>query len=493
MGGKQKSTLWLRWVAANTLGEIFGLGGTFAVGALAISRLGDQPGVLFVVISFLVAVFSGAIEATIVGFAQWWAIHPWFQTITRRAWWTATLIGALIAYVLGYLPSTIMHLGEQAAQAQPAAASQGAEPAQWVILLLAAGLGVVAGAMLSFAQWLVLRKRVKGAGWWIPANMLAWMVGMPLIFWGIDAAQKGQPVWQGSIDFGGRALSGRGSCRRHPRVISGETGKSKMNTSKFPSTNYEELAPVYDRRYTASPLSGVGASLERLVKTIKARRVLEAGCGTGHWLELLLPFVSDIYGLDPSAGMLAQAQSREKDLLLVRGRATELPFVYQVFDLVFCVNAIHHFGDPRAFIIDARRLLAPGGALAVIGLDPHVSHASWYVYHYFEGTYQTDIKRFPTRENLQIWMEEAGFERLEWQIAEQIKLSWHGRDVLDDPFLKKESTSQLSLLSDDAYATGLSRIAADLAAAESEGRVLEFPADLELQMITGYLGKVDHG
>ena len=165
----------------------------------------------------------------------------------------------------------------------------------------------------------------------------------------------------------------------------------------------------------------------------------------------------------------------------------------QVFDLVFCVNAIHHFGDPRAFILDARRLLAPGGALAVIGLDPFKAHASWYVYHYFEGTYQTDINRFPPHEDLQSWMEEAGFERLEWQIAEQIKLSWHGRDVLDDPFLKKESTSQLALLSDDAYAAGLSRIAADLAAAESEGRVLEFPADLELQMITGYIGKSDHG
>jgi hypothetical protein len=203
MGEKQKSTLWLRWVAANTLGEIIGLGGTFSVGALAISRLGDQPGVLFVLVSFLVAVFSGAIEATIVGLAQWWAMHPWFQTITRRAWWTATLIGALIAYVLGYLPSTIMHLGEQAAQTQPASSSQGAEPAQWIILLLAAGLGVVAGAMLSFAQWLALRKLVKGAGWWIPANMLAWMVGMPLIFWGIDAAQKGQPVWQAVLIMAG--------------------------------------------------------------------------------------------------------------------------------------------------------------------------------------------------------------------------------------------------------------------------------------------------
>jgi hypothetical protein len=54
-------------------------------------------------------------------------------------------------------------------------------------------MGATAGAALSFAQWLVLRKTVPRAGWWIPANMLAWMAGMPVIFWGIDAAQKGQP------------------------------------------------------------------------------------------------------------------------------------------------------------------------------------------------------------------------------------------------------------------------------------------------------------
>jgi hypothetical protein len=196
MKGTGKWALWLRWVAANALGETLGLGGTFAVGALALSWLGNRPGAMIVIVSFFIAVLSGVIEATIVGLAQWWAMHPWFPAINRRAWWSATLVGALVAYVLGYLPSTIMNLGEQVAQVQPAAAQPQAEPAQWIVLLLAAGMGMVAGAVLSFAQWQALRKKVASAGWWIPANMLAWMAGMPLIFLGIDAAQKGQPIWQ---------------------------------------------------------------------------------------------------------------------------------------------------------------------------------------------------------------------------------------------------------------------------------------------------------
>lgn len=192
MSSMNTRTLWLRWVGANALGEMFGLGLTFAVGAVILSSLGSQQSVFVILISFLVAVASGTIEATLVGLIQWWAMHPWFPMISRGRWWLATLIGALVAYVMGYLPPTLMSLGEQTSQAQTPLA----EPEQWLVLLLAAGLGVVGGAVLSFAQWLTMRHKVRGASIWIPANMLAWMVGMPLIFWGIDIAQKlGEMFW----------------------------------------------------------------------------------------------------------------------------------------------------------------------------------------------------------------------------------------------------------------------------------------------------------
>ena len=177
-----RSSLWLRWVAANALSELLGLGMTFVAIAFAFSGLENQQGAWSVLLSFTIAVFSGAMEATLVGLAQWWAMHPWFPAITRFEWWRATLVGALVAYGLGYLPSTLMSLGEEASQ------TPAVEPPQFVVLLLAAGLGAVAGAVLSFAQWLAMRRKAKGAGLWIPANMLAWGVGMPIIFWGMDAA-----------------------------------------------------------------------------------------------------------------------------------------------------------------------------------------------------------------------------------------------------------------------------------------------------------------
>jgi hypothetical protein len=190
--------LWIRWTLANASSEMIGLGLTFAITGLYFSGAGEGTTMAGILLSFAVAVASGAVEATFVGLAQWWAMRPRFPSIGRFEWWRGTFIGALIAYVLGYLPSTIMSMGEAAGSSGPVT-----EPPQWAVLLLAAGMGAVGGAVLSFAQYLVLRQKVQHARIWIPANMLAWTFGMPVIFWGIDMAFKMSMVWQSVLLMAG--------------------------------------------------------------------------------------------------------------------------------------------------------------------------------------------------------------------------------------------------------------------------------------------------
>ena len=190
--------LWTRWTLANALSELTGLGLTFVIMGLFFMNMGGGNTVLGILLSFGVAVASGAVEATFVGLAQWWVMRPRFPFIGGFEWWRATFLGALLAYVLGYLPSTILSLGEAPTSTAPAA-----EPPQWIVLLLAAGMGAVGGAVLSVAQWLVLRKNVRRARTWIPANMLAWTFGMPVIFWGINLAFKMQEVWQSVLWMAG--------------------------------------------------------------------------------------------------------------------------------------------------------------------------------------------------------------------------------------------------------------------------------------------------
>jgi ubiquinone/menaquinone biosynthesis C-methylase UbiE len=256
--------------------------------------------------------------------------------------------------------------------------------------------------------------------------------------------------------------------------------------------DYDRIAAGYNRRFcVGSEQRGIAAALLALAQdqtgtsTRGVERIVEVGCGTGHWLANLRPAPGRRYGLDLSAGMLAQAQSREEGLDLARGKASQLPFPDACADLVYCVNALHHFQHQRGFVLEARRLLRPGGTLAIAGMDPRRHRHHWYIYDYFVGTYETDLDRFPSWGTVMDWMLEAGFERIEWRPVEQIEDQKVDREVLSDPFLHKDACSQLTLLSDEAYADGLHRITAALAESEAEGTSITFATDLWLAMLVG--------
>jgi ubiquinone/menaquinone biosynthesis C-methylase UbiE len=249
--------------------------------------------------------------------------------------------------------------------------------------------------------------------------------------------------------------------------------------------NYDQIAPEYDQRFASEDSSGREEAIGALASRLEADRILEVGCGTGHWLAYLQPVARHAYGLDASAGMLHQAQQQPRDLNLARGYARHLPYESNSFNLVFCVNAIHHFAEPQAFVEEAFRILGWGGVLAIAGSDPHRQHNTWYVYDYFEGTYETDLQRFPSWREVQQWMVTAGLQEIELREVERISDTKIGRDVLHDPYLRKNACSQLALLTDDAYASGVRGIEAALTAAEATGETTVFPAELSVEMMTG--------
>ena len=82
-------------------------------------------------------------------------------------------------------------------------------------------------------------------------------------------------------------------------------------------------------------------------------------------------------------------------------------------------------------------------------------------------------------------MSEAGSVDVASSIAEQIRHSLSGQALLESPFLQKEGTSQLALLTDEAYAAGLRRIETAIGKAEAAGKTLTFPVDISLSMTVG--------
>jgi SAM-dependent methyltransferase len=250
--------------------------------------------------------------------------------------------------------------------------------------------------------------------------------------------------------------------------------------------NYDQIAYDYDQRYPSTQQWERGQVLLKLARQLKTGSILEVGSGTGFWLNLLSQVTPSVFGVDFSMGMLAQAKKSPAALKLSRGAAGQLPYRTETFDLVFCVDAIHHFGDQRAFIAEAFRVLKPGGALVVIGHDPHSGEGNWYIYDYFDTVYETDLKRYPSSGAIKNWMKQAGFENIERQDVEHILNLHMGEGVLNDPFIKQNATSQLALLSEDSYEEGIEKIKADLKSAQLNDRQIVFKSDFWVKMYTGY-------
>jgi hypothetical protein len=188
MAKTNKLTLWWQWIMANALGELVGLGATFAIGFGLFSGLSDIPGIGAALLNAGMMTTTGVLEGSVVGSSQWMVLRKTIPSIGWRPWVIATIIGAVIAWFFGSIPMTMMSLS------QPTASTPASEPSQTMVLMLAAGMGLIAGAILSVVQWRVLRKQVRKAWLWLPANALAWAVGMPIIFAAVDLAQLADSI-----------------------------------------------------------------------------------------------------------------------------------------------------------------------------------------------------------------------------------------------------------------------------------------------------------
>ena len=248
--------------------------------------------------------------------------------------------------------------------------------------------------------------------------------------------------------------------------------------------DYDSISPTYDQRYARGGPPGVIDSLQLLVEKTQSQRLLEVGCGTGHWL-LELQVRLSCFGLDYSAGMLSEARQKNPDLKLARGIAGCLPFANNLFDMVICINSLHHFDQPGLFVSESYRLLRKGGVLAIVGMDPSMERDRWYVYDYFPGTCMADRLRYPSGSTIFQWMEKAGFLTSEQNLVSLIQQDCLGREVLHQPFIDKHSTSQLAMLSDEAYLSGVRQIEDDIVFAEKQDRGIQFITDIALYLVHG--------
>ena len=210
---------------------------------------------------------------------------------------------------------------------------------------------------------------------------------------------------------------------------------------------------------------------------------MEAGCGTGYWLNWLNKEDRHLTGTDSSLKMLEKAGYAGVSLVLAD--ANQLPFKPETFDLIFCVNAIHHFGDQTDFIKSSYRLLKKGGGLAVVSTDPRYPRHKWYLYDYFEGTYEKDLARLPEWRKLREIFADSGFSNTSTKIAAHVDGDRDCNNVLNDYFLNKDGSSTLAVLSTSEYSKGLAKIKKEIEASRKMNRQTVFPVQIYFGLTSG--------
>ena len=107
-----------------------------------------------------------------------------------------------------------------------------------------------------------------------------------------------------------------------------------------------------------------------------AHKVLDVGCGLGHWTREMSSLVAsdaEMVGVDIEEKWIKQAiiltsdfKEREVRFSFQTAAAYDLPFSDETFDLVTCQTLLMHLGDPQKAISEMMRVLKKTGKIILV-------------------------------------------------------------------------------------------------------------------------------
>ncbi|HTC60256.1 MAG TPA: class I SAM-dependent methyltransferase [Solirubrobacteraceae bacterium] len=174
----------------------------------------------------------------------------------------------------------------------------------------------------------------------------------------------------------------------------------------------EGLPPADAHLREAFLLDHVAAVGER---TGRIPRVLDVGCGEGHFAAAVLCAGAEVVAVDVAAEPLRRARSAHPalDLRLVESEAS-LPLEDTSFDVVWAGETIEHIADTAQWLSESRRVLRSGGLL-LISTPAHGPLSRLWIglsRAAFQTRFdpRTDHLRFYTRQLLAELLADFGFD-----------------------------------------------------------------------------------
>ena len=184
-------------------------------------------------------------------------------------------------------------------------------------------------------------------------------------------------------------------------------------------TNFDERAKDWDSDPDkVERARAVAEAIRQAIPLSKEMNAFEYGCGTGLLSFALQSNLGQITLADTSQGMLNVLNQKIARAGLTNMHPLRLdlssdPLPAERYDLTYSLMTLHHIQDVKDMIIKFRDLLMPGGYLLVADLDKEDGS--------FHTDGSTDVHLGFERGELQKLAEEAGFERVAFSTAYEIK------------------------------------------------------------------------
>lgn len=158
---------------------------------------------------------------------------------------------------------------------------------------------------------------------------------------------------------------------------------------------YDRWSGLYDA-YDNPMVFAATRVVETLAPLAAGADVVEFGCGTGRNLAALKAMgARSLTGCDISRGMLDKAAARDPSFTLVlQDAGAPLPLPDGSADLVLFSLVLEHVADLVPPLSQARRLLRPGGRIAVVEIHPFVSMGG-VAAHFRDGEEVVQMPTFP--------------------------------------------------------------------------------------------------
>ncbi len=188
---------------------------------------------------------------------------------------------------------------------------------------------------------------------------------------------------------------------------------------------FNQIAGRFDRVY------GPGRSWQAfghlLLRILPSIAVADLGAGEGLLSELLARRCRKVIAVDNSEKIVefGAAKARKNGLKNLEFRQGDLqhpPLDANSVDLVILSQALHHAEDPAAALTSAQKILKPGGQIMILDLLKHNFEKAHELYgDRWLGFAESDLNR---------WLEEAGFKKIEISIVAAEEQPPHFQTIL---------------------------------------------------------------